>query len=105
MTRFSSTSRSTSFTRVKGYKNPGFDQPAADQATTLDPARRKALIDQMQAVLADDLPQLSLYVPEQISYVNTKVFNGWAYTPGCPPCGVSLNKRMLASGSADPVPG
>jgi hypothetical protein len=59
----------------------------------------------MQAILADDLPQLSLYVPDQIAFVNTKVFNGWAYTPGCPPCGVALNKRMLVSGSADPVPG
>ena len=103
--RFSSTSKSSSFTRVQGYKDPAFDQAAAAQATTLDPAQRKQLIDQMQAALAEDLPQLSLYVPEQIAFVNTKVFNGWAYTPGCPPCGVSLNKRMLVSGSPDPVPG
>ena len=59
----------------------------------------------MQAILADDLPQLSLYVPEQISFVNDKVFKGWSYTPGCPPCGVSLNKRMLVAGNADPAPG
>jgi hypothetical protein len=44
-------------------------------------------------------------VPEQIAFVNDKTFKGWAYTPGCPPCGVSLNKRMLVSGSPDPVPG
>jgi peptide/nickel transport system substrate-binding protein len=105
VTRFASTSKSQSFTRVQGYKNPTFDQVANDQATTLDPAKRRQLTDQMQAILADDLPQLSLYVPDQIAFVNTKVFNGWAYTPGCPPCGVALNKRMLVSGSADPVPG
>ncbi len=105
VTRFASTSKSQSFTRVQGYKNPQFDQIANDQATTLDPAKRRQLTDQMQAILADDLPQLSLYVPDQIAFVNTKVFNGWAYTPGCPPCGVSLNKRMLVSGNADPVPG
>ncbi|MDQ6726215.1 MAG: ABC transporter substrate-binding protein [Actinomycetota bacterium] len=103
--RFASTSKSSSFTRVKGYKSPTFDQLAADQATTLDPAKRRQLTDQMQSILADDLPQLSLYVPDQIAFVNAKVFNGWAYTPGCPPCGVSLNKRMLVSGNADPVPG
>jgi len=101
--RFASTSRSTSFTRVKGYKSDAFDQAAAPQATTLDTAKRRQLIDQMQAALADDLPQLSLYVPEQIAFANTKVFGGWAYTPGCPPCGISLNKRMLVSGNADPV--
>lgn len=103
--RFSSTSKSSSFTRVQGYKDPAFDQAAAAQATTLDPTQRRQLIDQMQVALANDLPQLSLYVPTQIAFVNTKVFNGWAYTPGCPPCGVSLNKRMLVSGSPDPVPG
>jgi peptide/nickel transport system substrate-binding protein len=105
VTRFSSTSKSQSFTRVQGYKNPAFDQAANDQATTLDPVKRRQLTDQMQSILADDLPQLSLYVPDQIAFVNTKVFNGWAYTPGCPPCGVSLNKRMLVTGNADPVPG
>lgn len=105
VTRFASTSKSQSFTRVQGYKNPQFDQIANDQATTIDPAKRRQLTDQMQAMLADDLPQLSLYVPDQIAFVNTKVFNGWAYTPGCPPCGVSLNKRMLVSGNANPVPG
>lgn len=102
--RFGSKSKSTSFTRVPGYKNPTFDQIAAEQATTLDPARRKQLADQMQAILANDLPQLSLYVPEQIAFVDTKVFGGWAYTPGCPPCGASMNKRMLVTGSAAPVP-
>ena len=105
VTRFSSTSKSQSFTRVQGYKNPTFDQVANDQATTLDPAKRRQLTDQMQAILADDLPQLSLYVPDQIAFVNTKVFSAWAYTPACPPCGVALNKRMLVTGSTEPVPG
>jgi len=103
--RFSSTSKSMSFTRVQSYKNPTFDQVATEQATTLDPAKRRQLTDQMQAILAEDLPQLSLYVPDQIAFVNTKVFSGWSYTPGCPPCGVALNKRILVSGNADPVPG
>ena len=102
--RFGSKSKSKSFTRVQGYKNPTFDQIASEQATTLDPARRKQLVDQMQSILADDLPQLSLYVPEQVYFVDTKVFGGWAYTPGCPPCGAGMNKRMLFTGSAAPAP-
>ncbi len=103
-TRFASTSRSQSFTRVQGFRNPDFDRLAAEQAGTIDLNRRKDLVNQMQAILADELPQLSLYVPEQISFANDKKFSGWAYTPGCPPCGISLNKRMLSAGNANPAP-
>ena len=102
--RFASTSRAQSFTRVQGFKNERFDRLAAEQATTIDRTKRKELVDEMQAILADELPQLSLYVPEQIAFADTKKYKGWAYTPGCPPCGISLNKRMLSSGNADPAP-
>ena len=102
--RFASTSRAQSFTRVQGFRNAEFDRLAAEQASTVDVAKRKDLVNQMQAILAEELPQLSLYVPEQISFASTKKFNGWAYTPGCPPCGISLNKRMLSAGNANPAP-
>ena len=77
---------------------------ANEQATMLDPVRRSELVDQMQEILANDLPQLSLYVPDQTTFVDSKVFAGWAYTPGCPPCSATMNKRMLVTGSADPAP-
>ncbi len=93
------------FTRVKGYRNPEFDQVAAEQSTTLDVGKRRQLVDRMQVILAEDLPQLSLYVPDQIHFVDDKVFQGWAYTPGCPPCGATLNKRMHFTGNAAPAPG
>ncbi len=102
--RFASTSRSTSFTRVHGYKSPEFDKVANDQAVEIDLAKRKELVNKMQAILAEDLPQISLYVPEQISFVNDKKFKGFAYTPGCPPCGVTGNKRHLHAGNANPAP-
>lgn len=104
ITRFASNTRSTSFTRVHGYNNPEFDKVANDQAVEVDPVKRKALVDRMQAILAEDLPQISLYVPEQISFVDDKKFQGFAYTPGCPPCGVTGNKRHLHSGNANPAP-
>jgi peptide/nickel transport system substrate-binding protein len=103
--RFSSTTRSTSFTRVHGYNNPAFEKVANEQAVEVDVTKRKQLVDQMQAILAEDLPQISLYVPEQISFVNSDKFGGFAYTPGCPPCGVTGNKRHLHTGSAAPAPG
>lgn len=105
ITRFASNTRSTSFTRVWGYNNPEFDKVANDQAVEIDLAKRKELVNRMQAILADDLPQISLYVPEQISFVDDTKFKGFAYTPGCPPCGVTGNKRHLHSGNANPAPG
>jgi peptide/nickel transport system substrate-binding protein len=104
ITRFASNTRSTSFTRVWGYNNPEFDKVANDQAVEVDLAKRKELVNKMQAILADDLPQISLYVPEQIAFVDDKKFQGFAYTPGCPPCGVTGNKRNLHSGNANPAP-
>jgi peptide/nickel transport system substrate-binding protein len=104
ITRFASNSRSTSFTRVHGYNNPEWDRVANQQAVEVDPSKRRELVNQMQAILAEDLPQISLYVPEQISFVDDKKFKGFAYTPGCPPCGVTGNKRHLHSGSAEPAP-
>lgn len=102
--RFGSTSRSTSFTRVHGYRNPTWDQIANEQAGEMNEARRRQLVDQMQAILAEDLPQISLYVPEQVAFADTRKYKGFAYTPGCPPCGVSGNKRMMVTGNADPAP-
>lgn len=101
--RFASYFKGSSFTRVSGYHNPAFDQLAKAQATTINAAQRKLLVDQMQAILANDLPEFPLYIPEQITFVNNKVFHAWAYTPACPPCGVGMNKRMLVTGSAAPV--
>jgi len=104
ITRFTSNSRSTSFTRVHGYNNPEFDRVANEQAVENDLNKRKELVNRMQAILAEDLPQISLYVPEQIAFVDDKKFQGFAYTPGCPPCGVTGNKRHLHSGNANPAP-
>ena len=101
--RFASYSKSKSFTRVTGYRDPAFDRLATEQATTVNVAQRKRLVDQMQVLLANDLPEMPLYIPEQITFVNAKVFHGWAYTPACPPCGVGMNKRMLVTGSTTPV--
>lgn len=101
---FGSKSKSKSFTRVHGYRNPAFDKVARMQAVELDPAKRKALIDQMQVILAEDVPRIPLYVPEQVSFANVAAFAGFGYTPGCPPCGVAGNKRNLVTGNSDTVP-
>lgn len=102
--RFASDSTYKSFTRVSGYNNGTFDKLAAQQASEIDRAKRSLLVDQMQQILATDIPQLPLYIPRQVAFVDMKKFKGWAYTRNCPPCGVSMNKRNLFSGSPEPVP-
>ncbi len=43
------------------FADPAFDQLAREQATALDPARRKEAVFQMQAILAEELPTIVLY--------------------------------------------
>jgi len=102
--RFGSNGTSKSFTRIHGYKNATFDELAAQQAVTVDRTRRGELVDKMQQLLAVDVPVLPLYIPDQVAFVDSKKFSGWAYTPGCPPCGATMNKRMLVTGSTTPAP-
>jgi ABC-type oligopeptide transport system substrate-binding subunit len=77
--RFSAATRSTSFTRVHGYSNPAFERWRTSRPSTSSTRpKRGRLVDQMQAILAEDLPQISLYVPEQISFVDDSKFKGFA---------------------------
>lgn len=100
---FSSNYHGASFTHVHGYANPTFNALADQQATAVSVSQRKQLLDQMQAIIAADVPELPLYYPDQLSFVNTNVFHGWGYTPGCPACGVGMSKRNLVTGSAAPA--
>lgn len=60
------------------------DQLAERQANTVDVAERCKLVDQMPAILAEDLPRISLYAPEQVSFVDADNDDGFAYTARLP---------------------
>jgi len=90
--------KSTSFTRAIGYSNPALSDLAKRQLTTLDPAQRRPLIEQMQRILADDVPIIPLYYPRRTTFYRAGVFDNWYYTPGCSPCRGTRNKHMLATG-------
>jgi len=79
---FASTSRMQGFSRVRGYQNPQFDQLAEAQVTMLDPVERRKAIDQMQVILAEDLPVLPLYYTARVVVYNAEIFDNWYYTPG-----------------------
>ena len=96
--RFASQVKARSFSRAQGYKNTEFDELAEQQLVTLDENKRREIIAQMQKILAEDLPIISLYVPARVSFFNKSVFDGWYYTPGCSPCRGTRNKHMLVTG-------
>lgn len=91
-------SRSQSFSNARGYNNERFNALAREQAVTLDPAKRRELVIEMQKIIAEELPILSLYVPHRTAFYNRALFDDYYYTPGCSPCGVAGNKHMLVTG-------
>lgn len=97
-TRFSSAVGGQSFSRAHGYADEAFDALAAEQIRTTDADQRLELIHDMQQILAEDLPVLSLYVPDRVAFYDRTVFDAWYHTPGCSPCRASRNKHMFVTG-------
>jgi peptide/nickel transport system substrate-binding protein len=80
--RFHSKSPARNFTRAQGYANPRFDELAEQQVTETNPARRKQLVDAMQVLLAEDLPMLSLYYPEDVWIYRKGTIEQWYFAYG-----------------------
>jgi len=99
-TRLASTVRSQSFTRIRGYNNPTFDELAAKQLAALTFEERRATVQEMQRVVAEDVPLISLYVPNRVQIFNKQVFDAWYWTPGGVFGGYPgmLNKHVFVTG-------
>jgi peptide/nickel transport system substrate-binding protein len=99
-TTFSSQSKSTSFGRVFGYQNARFDELAAKQFETSDEQARRAMIYEMQEILADDVPAIPLYYPDRNLIYDKTVFDAWYFTPGGVGSGVptAWNKQAFITG-------
>ncbi|MFN2607578.1 MAG: ABC transporter substrate-binding protein [Acidimicrobiales bacterium] len=89
---------SASLEGAASYANPTFDDLADRQRETFDDAERKALVAQMQAILADDLPMLPLFYPEVAIVYRTKVLDQYYFTPGQFPA-ESDNKQLFVTGA------
>lgn len=80
------------------YINPAFDDLADKQQVTFDQDERKAVVAQMQTILADDLPVLPLYYPETAIIFRKRVLDVWYFTPGQFPSPVD-NKHLFITGT------
>ena len=97
---FASSSKSRGFSRAWGYNNAEFDALAEAQVSMNDPAEREAAVDEMQAILAQDLPALALYYTDRVVVYNAEVFDNWYFTPGGFGGGVPMpyNKHQFIAG-------
>jgi peptide/nickel transport system substrate-binding protein len=96
--RYAASPKSTSFTRAIGYDNPAVTELADRQLTTLDPVQRKTLVQEIQRMVAEDVPIIPLYTPRRMTFYRAGIFDNWYYTPGCTPCRGTRNKHMLVTG-------
>jgi len=63
------------FTNGAGYKNEKVDELFAKAAVETDPAKRKAMYDEVQAIMYQDLPVLQLVAMPTTTVWNKRVHN------------------------------
>ena len=78
------------------FDNIEFQKLAALQLTQTDEADRKATIDQMQDILAEELPTLVLYHRPFYFIYKASDFNGWINTYGGISDGIPLWDNKVA---------
>lgn len=70
------------FPESTGWNNTEFLSLANQQMSTLDEKERKALVDQMQVLIADNVPTIPLLYKNVYCACNQDKFDGFFYTPG-----------------------
>jgi len=64
------------------YCNEEYDALYEEQATTLDVAARKQLVNQMQSMFYDDAAYLVMWYQDKLQAYRTDTWNGWTEIPG-----------------------
>lgn len=83
------------------WQNDDFDKLFADSLSETDSEKRHDLIDELQLMIAEELPTLSIYFPITAAVYNNTVFEGFYFTPdgigaGCP---FTYNKMIFITGT------
>lgn len=66
-------------TGVPGYKNEELEKLFVAQLKELDATKRKALIFEIQEILAEDIPELPLYFTQETVVYNKDVYDNWVH--------------------------
>jgi peptide/nickel transport system substrate-binding protein len=67
---------------IGAYKNPATDKVAAELIVTVDPDKQKALVRQLEAIIAQDLPFSMLYYADGIYAYRPDAYDKWSYQKG-----------------------
>jgi peptide/nickel transport system substrate-binding protein len=60
-----------------GYSNPDYDALYGQQATELDPDKRREIVWQMQQIVHDDVTYIIPYYAQEVQAYRTDRFTGW----------------------------
>lgn len=64
-------------TSESGYSNPTYDELYREQATELDPERRREIVWEMQRIVHEDLPYIIPFYSLAVQAYRTDRFSGW----------------------------
>jgi peptide/nickel transport system substrate-binding protein len=79
-----------------GYSNQELNQLATAQRAALDKEKRRAILNQMQRIISQDVPIMPLYYPTRFLIYVPSVFDAWYYTPLWTP--LANNKHAFVTG-------
>jgi peptide/nickel transport system substrate-binding protein len=77
------------------YDNPEYDALYQQQAAIIDDGRRRELVWELQEIIAEDLPVLTLYHPKMWTVYDASVLDGWFYTQGGVGFGIPISMNKL----------
>jgi peptide/nickel transport system substrate-binding protein len=77
------------------YDNAEYVEVYQQQAATLDEQQRRELVWQLQEIIAQDLPVLTLYHPKMWTVYDASVLDTWFYTRGGVGFGIPLSMNKL----------
>ena len=83
------------------WQSEEYDTTFAASLKELDQAKREALVDKLQEIVAEDVPTLPLYYKSNAAAFNNSVFDGFYYTKDGISSGIPYlyNKIILATGT------
>jgi ABC-type transport system substrate-binding protein len=90
--------------KAQGYSNVTLEALGLQQLFTADESPRKATVQQMQRLIAADVPFISLYLPTSEEIFDRAIFDAWYFTPGGVLAGSAsaINKAVFVTGHKSP---
>lgn len=67
---------------IGGYRNPEADRLSDELAATVDPAKRQQLIRQQEALIARELPLVTLFYEDGLYVYRPQAYDGWVFQKG-----------------------